>query len=165
MIILGIDPGTTSVGFALVETGPPPRLIKAGLLSIHATDAGERLQELHRGMRELIDTWHPEAVSVEKLFFSVNVKTAMSVSEARGVILLTARLAGITVYEYTPQKIKKTLTGDGAADKLQVQKMVSMTLPEAKELRARDDVFDAIASALTCCFNEKLHTKKVDQRN
>ena len=159
MIILGIDPGTTAVGCAVVEAGNPPRLLHADLLSIRSRENADRLKELHTGMEALIAAWHPDAASVEKLFFAANTKTAMAVADARGVILLTAALHGITLYEYTPREIKKILTGDGSADKKQMKKMVILTVPEAAGLRARDDVFDAIAAGLACCFHEKLHTK------
>lgn len=154
MIILGIDPGTTAIGFALLESGRPPRLMDAGLIPIASSDTAERLAELHRGLSALMATANPQAVAVEKLFFAKNTKTAMAVAEARGAILLTAALARVSVYEYAPREIKKIVAGDGAADKKAVQKMVVMTLPETKTLRARDDVFDAIAVALACHFME-----------
>ena len=159
MIILGIDPGTTAIGCAVVETAYKPRLLYAGLISIRARDPGERLRELHVGLDALIKTWHPAIASVEKLFFAANTKTAIAVAQARGVILLTAALSGISVVEYAPREIKKALTGDGSADKKQMKKMVILTLPDAAGLRASDDVFDAIASALACCFQEKLHQR------
>lgn len=152
-VILGIDPGTTSVGYAVLDTeGRSPRLIDAGLISVKSTAGPLRLEELHRGLTNVIKKWHPRAASVERIFFSKNQKTALAVAEAQGVVLLTTRLAGLKVYEYTPLEVKKAVTGDGKADKMQLIKMVGLTLPEAKNLRARDDVFDAIAVALTCCF-------------
>lgn len=160
MIVLGIDPGTTAIGCAVIEAGIPPRLLHAELLVIRSRDPVERLRELHNGMETLIKKWRPHAASVEKLFFAANAKTAIAVAQARGVILLTAGLHGISVSEYTPREIKKALTGDGSADKEQMKKMVRLTVPEAADLTARDDVFDAIASALACCFQEKLHLKR-----
>lgn len=160
MKILGIDPGTTAIGCAIVEAGVRPRLRHAQLLAIRSRDPVERLRELHRGVEALINQWRPHTASVEKLFFAANTKTAIAVAQARGVILLTAGLHGISVSEYTPREIKKALTGDGSADKEQIKKMVRLTLPEAADLAARDDVFDAIASALACCFKEKLHLKR-----
>ncbi|MFY9463186.1 MAG: crossover junction endodeoxyribonuclease RuvC [Candidatus Sungiibacteriota bacterium] len=162
MIILGIDPGTTAIGFAVLESGRPPRLLDAGLIPITKTNAAERLAELHHGLSRLIEGAKPSAAAVEKLFFSKNTKTAMAVAEARGAILLTAALARVSVYEYAPAEIKKVVTGNGAADKKAIQKMVMLTLPETANMRARDDVFDAIAAALTCHFMEfnKLMTDK-----
>lgn len=154
MIILGIDPGTTAIGFAILESGRPPRLRDAGLIPISAHDTAGRLAELHRGLSRLIARAKPSAAAVEKLFFAKNTKTALAVAEARGAILLTAALARVSVYEYAPVEIKKIVTGNGAADKKAIQKMVALTLPETKTLRARDDVFDAIATALACHFTK-----------
>lgn len=158
MMILGIDPGTTAIGFALLESGRPPRLTDAGLIPITSPDTAERLAELHRGLEMLLARAKPDTMAVEKLFFAKNVKTAMAVAEARGVILLTAALRRVSVYEYAPVEIKHIVAGDGAADKKAVQKMVLMTLPETQTLRARDDVFDAIAVALACFFTEFRNT-------
>ena len=160
MIILGIDPGTTAIGYALLEAGNTPRLVHASLIPVQSTDTCERLCEIHKGLGAIIKKWGPEMASVEKLFFAANTKTAISVAEARGVILLTARLAGVSVIEYAPREIKKALTGDGRADKLQIKKMVGITIPDAANLRVSDDVFDAIAAALTCYFQQKLHLKR-----
>ncbi len=155
MIILGLDPGTTAIGYALIEDGRAPRLHEAGLLPIRSPHPGERLAELYRSLNALVKKWRPRTAAVERLFFAKNAKTAMAVAEARGALLLTAVLAGIIVYEYTPAEIKKAITGTGTADKAQVKKMVCLILPEAKELRGRDDVFDAIAAALACHFKLK----------
>ena len=160
MIILGIDPGTVAIGCAVVDAANPPRLLHAQLLSITAQDPVERLYELHQGLSLLILKWRPEVAAVEKLFFAANAKTAMAVSEARGVILLTARIHGITLYQYAPREIKKSLTGDGSADKKQMRKMVLLTVPEAASIKAQDDVFDAIAAGLACCYREKLYGKR-----
>jgi crossover junction endodeoxyribonuclease RuvC len=154
MIIIGIDPGTTAIGYAVLESARPPRLRDAGLVPVTAQETGERLAQLHHGLVRIIAAARPDAMAVEKLFFAKNTKTAMAVAEARGAILLTAALARVSVYEYAPMEIKKTVTGDGGADKKAVQKMVSLTLPETRDLAARDDVFDAIAAALACHFLE-----------
>lgn len=155
MFILGIDPGTFSIGYSILKGGVKPHLEESGLVRITKKGGAERLKELYEGLRVLLKKWEPEAVAVEKLFFAKNTKTAISVSEARGVILLTTALAGLRPYEYTPLEVKKTVTGDGRADKIQIKKMVQLILPETRELRARDDVFDAIAVALTCHFKER----------
>jgi len=155
MIILGIDPGTTSVGYAVLETGKQLSILKAGLIDIKGLAPAERLIELKRGLEKIISKWNPERAAVERLFLARNQKTAMAVAEARGVILLTTSLAGTRVYEYTPLEVKKIVTGDGTADKLQVKKMLQLTFPELKPFKARDDVFDAIAIALACHFRER----------
>ena len=155
MIILGIDPGTTSIGYALLDcSARQPKLLEARLVPLGASLAENRLMDIHREIKKIIAQWKPSVASVEKLFFAKNAKTAMTVSEARGVILLTAKLHGITVYEYTPLTIKKVVTGDGTADKTQVQKMVRLILKETASLPVQDDVFDSIASALCCFYQE-----------
>ena len=167
MIILGLDPGTVAAGYAVITPEGPgnrtPRLSAAGLLAVRAQDPAERLKELHQSLKKLIRRWKPGAVAVEKLFFAANAKTAMAVAEARGVLLLTAVLGGTIVYEYTPAEIKKTITGQGNADKPQVQKMIFLTLPETRRLKARDDVFDAIAAALTCHYKGKGRLAELNQ--
>ncbi len=156
MILIGIDPGTTSIGYGIIEEqGRGLCFRDAGLIRITSTLPHERLKELQEGLQALITTWKPDVFAVEKLFFTTNQKTAMSVAEARGVILLTIAHAGLTFYEYTPLAVKKTVTGDGKADKTQVKKMVRYTLKDTISLDARDDVFDALAIALTCYFNER----------
>lgn len=154
-MILGIDPGTTAAGYAIIDGEKNPVLHAAGILAVRAERPEERLRELHVALLALIRRWKPEAVALEKLFFSSNAKTAMAVAEARGVLLLTAVLGGTNVYEYTPAEIKKTITGQGNADKQQMRKMLSLTMPETREMKGRDDVFDAIAVALTCHYKEK----------
>ena len=179
MVILGIDPGTSSIGYSIVDTGTDPRIraavahsrpaetsgvaqvgeaeariLHAGVFRLDRIAPGERLIALHTGVKKLIGEWHPEAFAIEKLFFAKNTKTAMAVSESRGALLLTAALAGIRVFEYTPLEIKKTVTGDGRADKAQMEKMIRLMLPDAVKIRTQDDTFDAIAVAYTCYLKE-----------
>jgi len=149
MIILGIDPGTTSAGYALLDTEPQFRILDAGIVAVKNAHAHERLRELNAGLASLIRKWRPASAAIEKLFFARNVKTATTVSEGKGALLLTAILEGIRVYEYTPLEVKKAVTGDGNATKFQVKKMLHLTIPETRQIRARDDVFDAIAVAYT----------------
>lgn len=158
MTLLGIDPGTTAIGYALIENGYRPRLRRAGLFPIGARAPEERLSELYRFLTAIIAEEKPDACAVEKLFFVKNIKTGMGVAEARGVILLTITLAGLKVFEYTPLEIKRLVTGDGNADKLQVRKMIHLAFPETKNERWKDDVFDAIAVALGCLLKEKFRS-------
>lgn len=151
---MGIDPGITSAGFGVINCTYPPKLLGCGLLKVSSESRQERLQELYEEMQKLIHTWKPDVLAIEKLFFAKNTKTALAVAEARGAILLTASLAGLMVYEYTPLEIKKTVTGDGSADKLQLKKMVRLSLPGARDLEARDDAFDALAAAFTCYLKD-----------
>lgn len=150
MKILGIDPGTGILGFGVVEVqGTQFRLVDGGVIKTPAhTPHDERLEEIFDGLTEIIASTKPDVVSVEKLFFSRNITTAMTVAEARGVALLTARKAGLKVYEYNPMQIKQTLTGYGKADKKQVQEMVRLQLG-LKEVPKPDDCADALAAAIT----------------
>ena len=144
------------MGYALVRgSRQNPQLQEAGLIDIKSADTCSRLQEVHSGLTSLIKRFKPDALSIERLFFAKNRKTALAVAEARGVVLLTTTLARLNVYEYTPLEIKKNITGDGTADKEQLKKMVRFIFPETVELKMRDDVFDAIAVALTCIYRER----------
>ena len=157
MIILGVDPGTTSIGYAVIEGGKlDPELLATGTVKITSRNTAARLKELNFGINKVITRWTPEVAAIEKLFFAKNQKTALAVAEARGVILLTTALAGLKFYEYTPLEIKMAVTGSGRADKEQIKKMVQLVMPASRSLRARDDVFDAIAIAMTCHIKEHL---------
>lgn len=151
MRIIGIDPGTGIMGFGVIDftKGQPPRVIDAGVITTppHTAHA-ERLEDIFDSLTEIISETKPEIMSIEKLFFSKNITTAMSVAEARGVALLVAQKAKLQVAEYTPNQIKQTLTGYGNADKKQVQEMVRIHLG-MKEVPKPDDCADALAAAIT----------------
>lgn len=153
MKILGIDPGSGIIGFGLIETLPKPKLIDAGVIrtTIGDNDAS-RLVELYESMRELVAELKPDVASVEKLFFAQNVTTAMTVAQARGVILLALAEEKIPIYEYTPLQIKMALTGYGRATKAQIQEMVRVQLG-LKNKPKPDDCADALAAALTYSAN------------
>lgn len=161
MIILGIDPGTTSIGYALLQTDSAyPQFLGAGLIDAGKDLPEDRLRKIHLEIKGIIKKWKPSCLALEKLFFAKNQKTALLVSEARGVIILTGSLAGLTLFEYSPPEVKQIVTGDGRADKAQVKKMLGLTLPAVKSIKARDDVFDAIGIALTCFFKERNNFKR-----
>jgi len=150
MIILGIDPGLARLGYGVIEAdGDRRRVIQYGMLT---TPAGvpmpKRLQQLWRGMNQLMDIYQPDEVAFEELFFSKNITTGMSVSMARGVALVAVAERTENLYEYTPMQIKQAVTGYGGADKHQVQMMVKMLL-NMKEIAKPDDAADALAVALT----------------
>lgn len=150
MKVLGIDPGTASTGFGFVEAdGPDGAVVHSyGVIrTAPRTPMPDRLLVLHRDLAALIDELRPDAVAVEELFFSNNARTAMSVGQARGVILLTAAAAGLTVAEYKPNEVKLALTGDGRADKRQMQDMLQILL-HLDEPPHPDDAADGIAVAL-----------------
>lgn len=150
MRIIGIDPGTGILGFGVIDSTPRGhRMVTAGVITTPAhTPLDERLEEIFDGLTDIIAETKPEVMSIEKLFFARNVTTAMSVSHARGVAMLTGRKARLPIAEYTPMQIKQTLTGYGKADKKQVQEMVRLQLGLA-EVPKPDDCADAIAAAIT----------------
>lgn len=150
MRILGIDPGTGIVGFGVIDVvGQTKTMVDAGVIRTPAHQADElRLQTIYDEITEIISANKPEVMAVEKLFFAKNVTTAMSVSQARGVILLAGQQARLKLVEYTPLQIKQSLTGDGKAVKQQVQQMVQ-TILRLKEPPQPDDCADALAAALT----------------
>ncbi|HEX8390504.1 MAG TPA: crossover junction endodeoxyribonuclease RuvC [Candidatus Saccharimonadales bacterium] len=150
MRIIGIDPGTGILGFGVVETaGGKLRMIEAGVIRTPPhTPLDERLEEIFDSLTAIIKATKPDVMSIEKLFFARNVTTAMSVSHARGVAMLTGRKAQLPIAEYTPMQIKQTLTGYGKADKAQVQEMVRLQLG-LKEVPKPDDCADALAAAIT----------------
>ncbi|MGV9001455.1 MAG: crossover junction endodeoxyribonuclease RuvC [Candidatus Saccharimonadaceae bacterium] len=153
MRILGIDPGTGILGFGVIEVDEKRNssfvMVDAGVVrTAPHTPQDERLEDIFNSLTEIIEATKPDACSIEKLFFSRNITTAMTVAEARGVAILAARLHGIPVFEYTPPQIKQTLTGYGKADKKQVQEMVRVQLG-LREIPKPDDCADALAAAIT----------------
>lgn len=150
MKILGIDPGTAIIGFGVIETDHRKHsMIDAGVVRTPAKQADElRLLTIHESLDEIIKMHSPDIMVVEKLFFARNVTTAMSVSQARGVILLAAVQNGVPIVEYTPLQIKQALTGYGRAEKQQIQQMVRVLL-SLEAIPKPDDCADALAAALT----------------
>lgn len=159
MKIIGIDPGTGILGFGVIETtGTQIKMIDAGVIRTPPhTRHDERLEEIFDGLTEIIAATKPDALSIEKLFFSRNITTAMTVAEARGVAILVGRKAGLPIFEYTPPQIKQTLTGYGKADKKQVQEMVRIQLG-LKEVPKPDDCADALAAAITHFYMTRLES-------
>ncbi len=150
MRIIGIDPGTGILGFGIIEADARRvQLVDAGVIRtpVHEDDA-VRLQTIFEELTDIIVSTHPSVMSVEKLFFARNVTTAMTVAQARGVVLLCGKQAGLELFEYTPMQIKQSITGYGKADKKQMQEMVR-TLLNLKEIPKPDDAADALAAALT----------------
>ena len=158
MRVLGIDPGTATTGYAVVEeTAERLQLIALGVITTPAkTPLPSRLQTIYTELKEIVAEYEPEAAAVEELFFSRNARTAMSVGHARGVILLSLIDSDLSIAEYTPMQIKQAVTGYGNADKHQVQEMVRMLLA-LPELPKPDDAADAAAVAI--CY---LHRAKLD---
>lgn len=151
MRILGLDPGTATVGYGLVEEKDGEVFAVAyGVIrtSPQDGDAGRRLQIIYERLLALLDEYRPEAAAIEELFFGRNTTTAISVGQARGVLLLALANAGIPVAEYSPPKIKETVSGYGNASKEQVQFMVQNIL-DLEQPPSPDDAADGLAVALT----------------
>jgi crossover junction endodeoxyribonuclease RuvC len=148
--ILGIDPGTGILGFGVIDLiKSQPVLVDAGVIRTPVKeDDAVRLLTIYEELTDIISSTKPTIMSVEKLFFSRNVTTAMTVSQARGVVLLCGMQAAMTIHEYTPMQIKQAVTGYGNADKKQMQEMVRIIL-KLKEVPKPDDAADALAAAIT----------------
>jgi len=156
MKVLGIDPGTATVGFGVVEkprdAGRLLRLVECGIIRTGPKDSlARRLQIIHEGLTELLQRHRPDVLAVEGIFYATNVRTTVVLGHARGVILLAGAEAGVAVAEYSPALVKKTVVGRGAALKPQVGYMVAKLLKlEAPPSPA--DAADAVAVALTHFF-------------
>lgn len=149
MRIIGIDPGTGILGFGVIEVSSGKNLlVDAGVIRTPVKeDDAVRLQTIFEELSDIIADTRPTEMAVEKLFFAQNVTTAMTVAQARGVVLLAGQQAGLKISEYTPLQIKQALTGYGRAEKKQMQEMVRVLLG-LPEIPKPDDCADALAAAL-----------------
>ncbi len=149
-VILGIDPGTTGMGYALLDRGTePPAILDHGIIPTpHGGTSGEKLAAIAEAIDALIASHHPVSLALERLYFNRNARTAMAVAEARGVALLCAAKNGLEVAEYTPQEVKLSVAGTGSADKKHVQRMLAVVLALPSPI-SQDNVADAVAIALT----------------
>jgi crossover junction endodeoxyribonuclease RuvC len=157
MRVVGIDPGTATTGYGVIEESRGRlRLIAYGTV---CTGAGlpmpSRLLDLHNRLTELLALHAPDSAAVESLFFQKNVRTAITVGQARGVILLALACVGLPVSEYTPMEIKQAVAGYGGAEKKQVQAMVRAIL-ELPEIPQPDDAADALAVAICHAHSYKI---------
>ncbi len=155
MRILGIDPGTGILGFGVIDVGAQGKaqLVDAGVIRTPVKeDDAVRLQTIFEELGDIITQNKPTIMAVEKLFFARNVTTAMTVAQARGVVLLLGQQHGMKLYEFTPMQIKQAITGYGKADKKQMQEMVK-TILGLKAIPKPDDAADALAAAITCSMN------------
>jgi crossover junction endodeoxyribonuclease RuvC len=157
MIILGVDPGIARVGWAVlsVHHGNPGALSYGCITTLKNETPERRLVSIHKAIVSLCKKYNPDSVSVEELFFSTNVKTAIHVGQARGIILLAAAQSNIPVVSYSPSTVKQTICGSGAAKKDQVQKMVTRIL-KLKTIPTPDDTADALAIALTHAYSYRM---------
>ncbi len=157
MRILGIDPGTGILGFGVIEVNKnKAQLVDGGVIRTPVKeDDAVRLQTIFDELTDIIMKTTPVAMAVEKLFFAQNVTTAMTVAQARGVVLLCGKQAGLEIFEYTPLQIKQALTGYGRADKQQIQEMVRVILG-LKDIPKPDDCADALAAAICHSMNQRI---------
>jgi crossover junction endodeoxyribonuclease RuvC len=157
MVILGIDPGIGRLGWAIIEnSGSKAKAVDYGCIETEVNgEIGERLVEISREIKSLIKKHKPDALSIEELFFGNNSKTALTVGQARGVVILLAAENKIPVTSYTPLQVKIALSGYGRADKNQIAQMVKMIL-NLREIPKIDDTTDALAIALTHAFSAKM---------
>lgn len=159
MTILGIDPGTATTGFGIIKKlkikGEKLKVIDYGCIKTAANlSTAERLEKLFVELNLLIRKYKPDIVAVEEIFFFKNLKTAIKVSQARGVILLTAAKNKSIIEEFTPLQVKQAVACYGRADKAQVQRMVK-TLLNLKQIPKPDDAADALAIAICCAHSTK----------
>ena len=156
-LALGLDPGLATTGYGLVASdGQTLTSVAFGVIRTKAHEPTvERLARIHCAVGEIIDRFKPDIAAVEELFFSTNARTAMSVGQARGVLLLALAQSGLSVAEYTPMQIKQAVTGYGGADKTQVQEMVRLLL-NLKEPPRPDDAADALAVSICHLHSARL---------
>lgn len=158
MVILGFDPGIATLGYGVIRThkNGKAEMLDYGIISTPKEEnLAVRLNMLEKGIKQVINTFKPDEIAIEELFFAKNVKTAITVAHARGVLLLTACKECGRIYEYTPLQIKQALTGYGRAEKGQIQQMVK-TFLNLKAIPKPDDAADALAVALTHAQTNKL---------
>lgn len=148
VITIGIDPGTALLGFGVIESNDQSNLIDCGVVETASTSSmPDRLRFLYESVTELIQQHRPDVLAIEQLFFARNVTTAISVGQARGVVLLAAAQAAVTVVEYSPSEVKQAVVGYGKAEKSQMQEMVRIIL-NLDQPPQPDDAADALAIAL-----------------
>lgn len=150
MRILGIDPGSVTTGFGVIDyvRGRLALVEQGSIATRRGAELPERLGVIHDGLREVIARTCPQAVAVESPFASRNVKSLIQLAHARGVALLAARLAALDVFEYSPRSVKSAVVGYGAAEKDQVAKVVRMLIPGCAALKMSADASDALAIAI-----------------
>ena len=152
MIILGIDPGTTIIGFGVIEKNKGKlKLVNYEVIRTKNTSQSNKLLKINKEITKIIKKYKPEVAGLETLFFSTNKKTALSVAEARGAIMLTLTQNAVPIKEFTPNNIKATVSGYGKSDKGAMEKIVSLNLG-ITSTNLPDDAFDALAIAIRTSF-------------
>ena len=166
MRIVGFDPGLATLGYGVIDIDKKgkPLMVDYGIISTPKDEnLAVRLCMLEKGVKQVIDTFKPDQIAIEELFFAKNVKTGIAVAHARGVILLTANKECGKIFEYTPLQIKQALTGYGRAEKRQIQEMTKLQIQQMvktflalKSIPRPDDAADALAVALCHAQTNKL---------
>ena len=162
MRILGIDPGTTRIGYGLIEKSRELKLLRYGIIEVRAKGGAEKILELAEKFSALIEELEPQAAGVEKLYFAKNQKTALQVSEARGIIMHLLLKRNIAVKEFRPGDVKQAITNYGLADKKAVAKMVKKILG-LEDLKGHDDASDALAIAITTAYSYNRLNSKIEE--
>ena len=160
MRVLGIDPGTITMGYGVVEAKDDEVTMVdcSALTAPQPSPIGERLNYLHQRLLEIISRYQPDVVAIEQPFMSKNVKSALAVGMAQAIAMLAAASKGIPIYEYTPAQVKQRVTNYGASSKEQVQEMVKLQLGLA-EVPQPNDAADALAVAL--CHLRETHLDRL----
>lgn len=161
-LILGLDPGIAVTGWGVIEhSANEPRLVGYGTISTSPRDPdSERLAAIYRGVLDVIDEYQPQAAAIEELFGGINLKTALAVGQARGVIILACAERGIVPADYTPLRIKQAVAGYGRAGKDQVQQMVKALLC-LRQVPKPDHAADALAVAICCAHSRRVETNMI----
>lgn len=159
--ILGIDPGSETLGWGMIEgSGSKYHGLAYGTIKSSPRDRfAKRLLKIHGGLLEVIKKFEPDAIAVEEAFYAQNVKVAMKLGQVRGVVLLTGETAGLEIGEYSPRLVKKTVVGYGNAEKSQIQEMVRILL-KMEKIPEPHDAADALALAI-CHFHHRTLERKV----
>ena len=154
MIILGIDPGTASTGYGVIKKSRTLKCLDYNVIHTKPnSQPGERLRKINNRLAQVIKKHQPDVLAIENVYFFKNLKTAIPVSQAKGAILLTAAKKKLPVYEFSPPQIKLTVTGNGRADKKEVQEKIKEIL-KLKQIPKPDHASDALAVAMTYLIKE-----------
>lgn len=153
--ILGIDPGSRMTGYGIIEAhGNQISFIAAGVIRTDSKDLGQRLHAIYQGLDDIIQTFQPNICAIEQVFVKINVQSALKLGQARGAAVAAVGRHGLEVFEYSARTVKQSVCGSGAADKAQIQKMISLLLPKApKDLTA--DAADALGIAITHAHHQQ----------
>ena len=162
MVILGLDPGTATTGYGVIRVlGNRFQMLEYGIISTPAkTPMEKRLEMIYDNLQELLQKWQPDQAAVEELFFNQNITSAVTVGQARGVLLLCCAQNNVPLAEYTPLQVKQALVGYGRADKKQIQQMVKMFLNLA-DIPKPDDAADALAIAICHAHNYQTNQRRL----